>query len=198
MSAHVKSRKGKQTLVSSVLLNKLRALYKHLRSRTKKKWDRDIPFEELLFDRWERANELGFGEGASVYHNCYVYGNVKVGNNTWVGPFTILDGSGGLEIGSYCSISSGVHIYTHNTVRWAVSGGKAEYERKPVRIGDACFVGPHAIIQNGVTIGDHCIVAANSFVNDDVLSFTIVGGNPAKRIGRVELKKEGAVEFSYD
>ena len=64
-----------------------------------KQTGRDLPLDEMLFDRWERARSLGFGPGASIYHNSYVYGDVRVGAGTWVGPFTILDGSGGLGVG---------------------------------------------------------------------------------------------------
>ena len=93
-------------------------------------WNRVLPFEELLFDRWEKANFLKAKKGSSVYHNNYIYGKVIIGKKTWIGPYTLLDGSGGtLKIGDYCSISSGVQIYTHQTVKWALTGGKASYEK---------------------------------------------------------------------
>src|SRR5438132_9780956 len=116
-------------------------VYETLGATMRKRWDRDLPIEELLYDRWERARALGFGEGSSIYHNSYVYGRVSVGANTWIGPMTLLDGSGGLSIGDYCSISAGVQIYTHDTVKWALSGGTAEYERAPVVIGSNCHIG---------------------------------------------------------
>ena len=106
-------------------LTTLRAIYDRLRADMRTRWQRDLPLEELLFDRWERARSLGFGEGTSIYHNRYVFGDVRVGKHTWIGPFTVLDGTGGgLQIGDYCSISAGVQIYTHDSVAWAVSGGK--------------------------------------------------------------------------
>ena len=107
----------------AALLDALRALYEQLRADMRERWRRDLPLEELLFDRWERARSLGFGEGSSIYHSSYVYGDVRVGSDTWIGPFTLLDGTGGLTIGDNCSISTGVQIYSHDTVKWAVSGG---------------------------------------------------------------------------
>jgi len=171
--------------------------YNRLRSGTKERWQRDLPFEEMLFDRWERARSLGFGEGASIYHNSYVYGDVKVGKNTWIGPYTILDGSGGLTIGNYCSISAGVHIYTHDTMKWALSGGKAEYERAPVKIDNCCYIGPQTIISKGIKIGNHCLVGANSLVNKDIDDYSIATGSPCKIIGKVKFYENGKVDFEY-
>lgn len=165
----------------------LHGLYENLRTTMRTRWRRDLPFDELLFDRWERAKSLGFGEGTSIYHNSYVFGDVKVGKNTWIGPYTMLEGSGGLTIGDNCSISSGVHIYTHDTVKWAVSGGKAPYEHGAVQIGNCCYIGSQTVIAKGVTIGDHSIVGSCSFVNRDIPAYTIAVGSPCRPIGRVEL-----------
>ena len=176
----------------------LHQLHDHLAASTREAWSRDLPFEELLFDRWQRARTLGFGEDASIYQSSYVFGDVQVGAHTWIGPFTLLDGSGGLTIGSYCSISAGVHIYTHNTVKWAVSGGRAPYERRAVRIGNCCFLGPHSVIRDGVTLGDHVVVGAHSFVNKDVPARSIVAGAPARVIGHVDIGGGGEVTFVYD
>jgi len=173
-------------------------LYKWLREGMRQKWKRDLPFEEMIFDRWERAGSLDFGEGTSIYHNSYVYGDVAVGNNTWIGPYTLLDGSGSLTIGDNCSISAGVHIYTHDTVKWALSGGKAEYERAPVKIGNCCHIGARTVIAKGVTIGDHCVIGACSFVNRDVPSHTIAIGTPCKPAGVVKVEDNGTVELAYD
>jgi len=100
-------------MTTMTTLHRILSLHNRLRKRMREKWNRDLPLGELLFNRWERAESLGFGEGTSIYHNSYVYGNVKVGKHTWIGPLTLLDGGGGLEIGDFCSISTGVQIYTH-------------------------------------------------------------------------------------
>jgi acetyltransferase-like isoleucine patch superfamily enzyme len=176
-------------------LNLLRAFYTTLRAGMREQWHRDLPFEELLFDRWERARSLGFGEGTSIYHNSYVYGDVQVGQHTWIGPYSLLDGSGGLTIGDYCSISAGVYVYTHTTVAWAVSGGKAEYERAPVKIGSCCYIGAQTVIAMGVTIGDHCVIGACSFVNRDIPPYTVAFGTPCRPAGHVEIDESGVVHL---
>jgi acetyltransferase-like isoleucine patch superfamily enzyme len=144
-----------------------------------------VPFGDLISDRWEKAQALGFGEGTSIYDSALVLGSVIVGQNTWIGPFTLLDGSGGLSIGDTCSISAGVQIYTHDTVEWAVSGAVAGVELAPVTIGSRCYIGPNTIISKGVSIGDGCVIGANSFVNKDIPSGMKAWGTPARIVGPV-------------
>jgi acetyltransferase-like isoleucine patch superfamily enzyme len=157
-----------------------------------------LPFNEELFDRWERAGFLGFGEGSSVYDSSVVLGNVKVGKNTWIGPFTVLDGSGGLSIGDNCSISSGVQIYTHDSTKWALSGGKAGYDHAAVRVGNNCYIGPHAVITSGVTVGDRSLVGACSFVNRSIPPNTVAFGIPCKPVGHVQVDTAGNVRLVID
>ena len=185
-------------LMTDELREGLTGLHQDLQRKMRDQWDRDLPLDELLFDRWERARNLGFGEGASIYHLSYVYGDVKVGEKTWGGPFTLLDGTGGLEIGAYCSISAGVHIYTHDTVRWALSRGAVEPERAPVRIGDCTYIGSQAVIRKGVTIGDHCVIGAGAFVDRDIAPYTVAAGVPCRPIGRVVVDDGGGIRLAYD
>jgi acetyltransferase-like isoleucine patch superfamily enzyme len=105
---------------------------------------------------------------------------VKVGGNTWIGPFTILDGSGDLEIGDFCSISAGVQIYTHDTVKWAISGGAEATEHAPVKIGSRCYIGPNTIISKGVTIGDGSVIGAHSCCNRDIPGGAKAWGSPVR------------------
>ena len=49
-------------------------------------------------------------------------GSPEVGEGTWIGAFTVIDGSGGLKIGRGCDISCGAQIYTHSSARRCVSG----------------------------------------------------------------------------
>jgi len=176
----------------------LKSAHRSLRETTFRRWNRDLPFADLLLDRWERARRLGFGHGASIYDSSCVFGNVTVGDHTWIGPNTILDGSGGLTIGSYCSISTGVQIYSHDSVTWALSGGRADYEHAPVSIGDCCYIGPQAVIAKGVRIGEHSVVGTHSFVNGDIEPYTIAVGAPCHPIGHVVVHSDGSVDLQYD
>ena len=176
----------------------LRAFYEATDDRLRGEYQRSLPFQDAAFDRWERARRLGFGEGASIYNSAIIYGDVRVGRKTWIGPNTLLDGTGGgLEIGDFCSVSAGVQIYTHDTVQWALSGGILPRAEARVTIGDCVYIGSQSIVAAGVTIGSRCVVGANSYVNDDVPDRTVVGGSPARRIGVVIGEAEN-VRIAFD
>ena len=168
--------------------------YQEIDKELRTNYQRSIPFQDSIMDRFERAKILNFGEKTSIYNSSFVFGNVSVGKNTWIGPNTILDGSGDyLEIGDFCSISSGVQIYTHDTVMWAISGGKHAYKKNRVKIGSFNHIGSLSIINHGVEIGNHCVIAANSFVNCNVSDRSIFGGTPAKKIGEVVGEKDNLI-----
>lgn len=164
------------------LLKRLRRLIGLLIREKKASHGRVLSTSDYFIDRWERAEFMGFGDGSSVYDSCLVLGDVSVGRDTWIGPYTILDGSGGgLSIGDGCNISAGVHIYTHDTVGRVISGEPVALA--PVAIGNHVYVGPHSIIAKGVTIGDYVVIGANSLVLRDVPSGMKAFGAPARVVG---------------
>ena len=57
----------------SELHQDLRLLRNESDAATRKEWNRSVPFPEALFDRWERARVLGFGEGSSLFDSCLLY-----------------------------------------------------------------------------------------------------------------------------
>ena len=176
----------------------LTRLYQDLRHATSERWNRDLPFQDLITDRWERAAQLGFGDGSSIYQSAYVYGDVTVGAGTWVGPMVMLDGTGGLRIGTGCDISAGVQIYTHDTVARVLSEGREEIQHAPVSIGDHSHIGAQAVIVKGVTIGDHAVIGACSFVNRDIPPYTVAVGVPCRPVGRVDVGSDGTITLRYD
>ena len=160
------------------LLEQLKCVWRNQRDQVNADYKRTLPFADYIVDRWEKANMLGFGEGTSVYDSCLVIGQVSVGAHTWIGPYTVLDGSGGLTIGSYCSISAGVQIYSHDTVARSLSAGKSPIEYASTQIGSRCYIGPNVIIAKGVTIGDGAVIGANSLVLKDIPANSRAHGTP--------------------
>ncbi len=179
-----------------VLLDQLRGTLQSLRDQQRATFNRCTSLGDLLDHRWRKAQFLGFGEGSTIYDASLVIGTVKVGAKCWIGPYTVLDGSGGLDIGDFVTISSGVHIYTHDNVRQTLTSGMHPIVRKPVRIANNVYIGANAIINKGLVVNHHCVIAANSFVNTDVEPYSIMGGTPAIKIGRVVINGN-SVDFDY-
>jgi acetyltransferase-like isoleucine patch superfamily enzyme len=170
----------------------LRAFYAESAGEFQTRFKRLVPFGDMVIDRWEKAKTLGFGKGSSIYDSALVMGDVRVGENTWIGPQTVLDGSGApLVIGDWCSISCGVQMYTHDSVKWAVTGGKAAYEHAPVSVGSCVYIGPNSVIAKGVTIGNHVVVGAQSLVKQSLPDYSVAWGRPAKIAGRIRMNDAG-------
>lgn len=119
---------------------------------------------------------------------AWIVGTPTIGDGTWIGAFTVIDGSGGLTIGAGCDISSGVQIYTHSSAIRCVSGREYNHvDREPVTIGNRVFIGANAVINMGVTIGDESIVGAGAVVTKDVPARSVVAGVPARVVSRINL-----------
>ena len=168
----------------ALLLAQLKRLWSSLQGDQRENFRRSLPFGDGIVDRWERAELLGFGSECSIYDSAVLIGDVSIGEGTWVGPNTLLDGSGGLTIGSYCSISAGVQIYSHNSVDWALTGGQAEMLRRPTHIGDRCYVGPNAVIEMGVSVGSGCVIGAFSLVRESLPEGSRAWGQPSRIVPR--------------
>lgn len=120
--------------------------------------------------------------------HAWIIGNPDIGIDTWIGAFTVIDGSGGLTIGNRCDISAGVQIYSHSTVSRCLNksenGPTKDIERSAVSIGHNVHVGAGAIILMGAQIGHHCVIAAGAVVPQNMIvpDFSVVVGVPGKII----------------
>lgn len=114
---------------------------------------------------------------------------------------TILSYDNSIEIsfGRYCSVASGLLIFTGGNHRpdwlstYPFGHLFSKYINvKPVEgtpktngniiIGNDVWIGRDVTIMSGITIGDGAIIAANSHIVKDVLPYSIVGGNPGRHI----------------
>lgn len=156
-----------------------------------------MPTNELLFDRWEKAKYINGGKGSSVYDSSVIMGDVCIGENVWIGPFTLLEAiNGKIVIGDNCNISTGVNIVTHDSSFYVVSGGKAAFKKGDVHIGSNTYIGSMSVIKQNITIGNRCIIGANSFVNKNIPDNSVVVGTPAKIIGKVIIDRD-KVDIEY-
>ncbi len=140
---------------------------------------------------------------------CRLTGDIDFKSAISFGAFSSVDGVKGtgvlrnVSVGRYTSIGRHVEIgLTNHPTTWLSTSARqynAHYlgwERltgktvatcsheisKPVAIGNDVWIGDHATIMGGVTIGDGAVVAASAVVTKDVPPYAIVGGVPARVI----------------
>lgn len=106
--------------------------------------------------------------------------NITVGKNVFINSGCCFQDQGGIEIGDGTLIGHQVVIATLNHDLRPQS--RADMFPKKVKIGKNVWIGAHATILQGVTIGDNAVVAAGAVVTKDVPTNTVVGGVPAKTI----------------
>ena len=127
--------------------------------------------------------------GAEVGSNVVIYSSIKlsrkldltVGERSFIGRASVFVGGAGsaVTIGSECDISDNVHFVT-GTHEIDVAGRRTAGKglSKDIIVGNGVWIGYNALILPGVTIGDNAIVAAGTVVYRDVVTRTLVAGNP--------------------
>ncbi|RPD91733.1 acyltransferase [Aureibaculum marinum] len=112
--------------------------------------------------------------------------NIVIGDNSVVNKKVLLDGRGGhLVIGNNVDIAQETNIWT---LEHDVHDNQHKAIGADVTIEDYVWIASRVTILPGVTIGKGAVVASNSVVTKDVPSMAIVGGVPAKVIGKRESK----------
>ena len=108
-------------------------------------------------------------------------GAIAIGAETYVGPYSVLYGHGGLTIGSHALIGPHCQLLSSNhTV--PPMGHLIRYEPDlplPTQIGDDVWLGAGVTVLGGVTIGEGCVVGAGAVVTHDLPPGSIAYGVPA-------------------
>ena len=113
-------------------------------------------------------------------------GRLTIGHGTNVnGVGTKILCAQGITIGQFCTFSWDVQLLDNDFHAITVDGVE-QPSAAPITIGDRVWVGTRAIVLKGVTIGDGAVVAAGAVVTKDVPAGAVVGGMPAKVIGRAD------------
>ena len=110
--------------------------------------------------------------------------NITVGKNVFINSGCCFQDQGGIEIGDNTLIGQQVVLATLN--HDFLPENRANMSPAPIKIGKDVWIGAHATILSGVTIGNGAIVAAGAVVTKDVPANTVVGGVPAKIIKEVK------------
>lgn len=107
--------------------------------------------------------------------------NVTIGKRVYVNSGCLMMSAGGITIGDDTQIAANVQLISNNhdlTDRQVITC-------KPIHIGKNVWIGAGATILPGVRVGDNSVIGAGSVVTKDVPQDTIVAGNPAKIIRKI-------------
>jgi acetyltransferase-like isoleucine patch superfamily enzyme len=116
-------------------------------------------------------------------------GRIVIGEGTFLNIAVQVAAVELVEIGAHCMlangcfVSDGAHRFEDPDVPVPWQGFTS---KGPTRLGDNVWCGANVVITSGVTIGERCVIGANSVVTRDLPPFSIAAGAPAAIIKRVE------------
>jgi acetyltransferase-like isoleucine patch superfamily enzyme len=108
-------------------------------------------------------------------------GSIRIARRVWLGPYVVIYGHGGVDIGEQTLIGmhSTILSSNHGVPALGTLIRDVPDELRATKIGRDVWIGANAVVLGGVTIGDGAVVAAGSVVSRDVEAGYIVAGNPA-------------------
>ncbi|MBY7676481.1 Acetyltransferase (isoleucine patch superfamily) protein [Vibrio mimicus] len=112
--------------------------------------------------------------------NCDYGLNIHVGENFYANFGCVILDVAEVRIGDNCFIAPQVGIYTATHPIDPIQRNSGLEFGKPIRIGNNCWIGGHATINPGVTLGDNVVVASGAVVTKSFGSNVVIGGNPAR------------------
>ena len=138
------------------------------------------------------------GANTKIWINVQIREGARIGENCILSKDVYIDHS--VSIGNRCKIQNGVSVYagveieddvfvvpndsfTNDKVPRAFN---TNWKITPTRIKRGASIGANATIVCGVTIGEYAMVAAGSVVTRDVPAFTLVMGNPARIVSKID------------
>lgn len=143
--------------------------------------------------RWLAKKRLGsFGDNSEIRPGSYLNetNNIYLGKGVVIRPGSMIFAVGTeasvatITIGDNVMLGSGVHIYAGNHLFDDLNKDIIDqgHLTENVTIANNVWVGSNAIILKGVNIGTHTVVAAGSVVDSNLDSYSVYGGNPARKI----------------
>lgn len=136
------------------------------------------------------------GCGTSIHRGCKFFhvGKLTIGKNSVINFGCYLDNRRGITIGNNVGIAHNTKIYT---LGHDLDDPQFKTKGAAVTVKDNVFIFSNALIMPGVTIGEGAVVLAGSVVTKDVKPWTIVGGNPAKKIRMRSSEIDYTINYRY-
>ena len=129
------------------------------------------------------------GKNVRIWNSCHIDSPSKliIGSNVSINRGCIINSGGGIKIGNDVLIGPKVIIYSQNH-RFDIKEElirEQGYVLSEVTIGNNVWIASGVTILPGVTIGDNCVIGANTLVSKSIPDNSLVVGNPAKVIRKL-------------
>ena len=138
---------------------------------------------------------LTIGEGTLLEPGCWLtlgpHARIEIGEGCFLNRNTMIAAYERVTIGDHtmfangCFVGDASHRYDDPDMPITWQGFTS---KGPTRLGNNVWLGANVVVTSGVTIGDRCVVGANSVVTGDLPPRTIAAGAPAKPIRKVEFR----------
>jgi acetyltransferase-like isoleucine patch superfamily enzyme len=173
---------------NSLPWNRARIHYELARRRAFARWPLHGNVLELLL-----SGRLELGEGVLFEPNVWLTASpearIRIGEGTFLNLGVQVAAKELVEIGAHCMFANGCFVTDADhrfddpdkPVPWQGFTSKG-----PTRVGDNVWCGANVVITSGVTVGERCVIGANSVVNRDLPAFSVAAGVPAKVIKTIE------------
>ncbi|ATG53659.1 acetyltransferase [Brachybacterium ginsengisoli] len=139
--------------------------------------------ERCVVSTWAACfpDRLVLGAGSYLAAFSYVTGDVEIGEHSTLNAYSVVRGrvriGDGVRIGAHTSVLGFDHsIAPELPVR------KQPLTSAGITIGDDVYIGSHVAVVDGVAIGAHSVIGAGAVVTRDVPEWSVMVGNPARRI----------------
>jgi acetyltransferase-like isoleucine patch superfamily enzyme len=129
-------------------------------------------WDNYLNQRFTPKIEIGKNVSFGEYNHITCINSIRIGD--------------GVLTGRWVTITDNSHGRFEDDQLGIVPAFRPMISKGPTIIGDRVWIGDKATILPGVTIGESCIVAANTVVTKDIPPFSLVAGNPAKIIKQID------------
>jgi acetyltransferase-like isoleucine patch superfamily enzyme len=128
------------------------------------------------------VGQLAVGERAYIAAHAYVSGQVSLGADSTMNPFTVVRGA--VRIGRAVRIGAHTSLlgFNHSFAELDRDMFRQPHTSEGIVIEDDVWIGSQVTILDGVKVGAHSIIGAGSVVTKDVAAWSIVAGNPARLI----------------
>jgi acetyltransferase-like isoleucine patch superfamily enzyme len=119
---------------------------------------------------------------------------IRIGRGTFLNLGVMVASAALVEIGEHCMFANGCFV-TDADHRFDDPDRPVPWQgftsQGPTRVGDNVWCGAHVVITGGVTVGERCVIGANSVVTRDIPPFSIAAGAPAKVLRKIEYGTDG-------